>query len=142
MSQHEINERKEKMLMTKFSDDFYDINTLVNRMFSDVRFPNVPTYRSTTIDVNSCTVDDKGATWEIDLPGVSRENLSIELLNQHLNITATRDSNKKIEFRKLLQVTQEFDASKAEAKLTNGVLTLFVPRRDETVPKRVKIEVK
>lgn len=129
--------------MTKVFDDCYDISYLINKMLDDVRFPNGATYHSTkTVDVSHSTVDVKGATWEIDMPGVSRENLSIELVNQHLNIVATRDSKKKNEFRKLLQVAQEFDASKAEAKLTNGVLTLFVPRRDEAVPKRVKIEIK
>lgn len=84
-----------------------------------------------------------------DLPGVSKENLSIQLNERELSITGKRRSQAEGEilsqgirgddFRRVFTLHQELDAERIEAKLRHGVLTLTLPKAHAVKNREVSI---
>jgi HSP20 family protein len=88
---------------------------------------------------------------EADLPGVKREDVSIELVGNELTITGeVKERERKGALRKQARRTGRFayrvglpdqvDADRIEASLTDGVLTVRVPKSERA--QRRKIEIK
>lgn len=100
----------------------------------------------------SASKNESGISIRVDLPGVTKNNLSITSEQQKLKISATRDSSAPTEWTLLNQVEQpsaysltldlhrNLDPSLAKAKLVNGVLTLDIERREECQPRQIAIE--
>lgn len=92
-------------------------------------------------------------SWEVSvrLPGVQKAALSVTVENEILEIVATRSSNlpegwkplgdypAERQYRLRLDVGPEVNPSGISASLTDGVLTLRLPLKDEVKP--VSIEV-
>ncbi|CAM2158659.1 HSP20 family protein (plasmid) [Pararobbsia alpina] len=86
-----------------------------------------------------------------DLPGVSKEQLEVKVHDGSLTIEAesvvhvpaslqlAHSEVRAPYFSRTFTVSDEFDTSKVEASLKNGVLTLTIPRREEAKPRRVEI---
>ena len=88
---------------------------------------------------------------EAELPGVKREDVNIELVGNELSITGEiKERERKGALRRRTRRTGHFeyhvrlpdqvDASKIEANLDQGVLTVRVPKSERA--QRQKIEVK
>lgn len=90
-----------------------------------------------------------------DLPGVKKENISVRIDGNTVQIDAetkqerdTRDKAGKVlrserchgAVSRSFTVSQEVDESKATAKFADGVLTLDLPKKASTVSKRLAIE--
>jgi HSP20 family protein len=94
---------------------------------------------------------DDAYALEVELPGVKREDVNIEVVGNELSITGeikekertgalrrrTRRTGRS-EYR--VRLTEQVDASKIEASLDQGVLTVQVPKSERA--QRQKIEVK
>jgi HSP20 family protein len=99
-------------------------------------------------------VDDDGVTVHMDVPGVGSEHLDIELENDMLTVRGERpypygdDSNltgRRIErgfgrFERSLRVPRGLDPDAIEASLTDGVLTLRVPKPESLKPRRIQVK--
>lgn len=88
------------------------------------------------------------------IPGVSAEDLNIQVVNE----TVTIQGEVKIErgendqyllserpsghFSRVLTLPDQLDAAKAEADITNGVLTLRIPKAEDSKPKSIKVVAK
>ena len=68
------------------------------------------------------TADDKPLELSFDVPGVSREQLSIGIEGNVIRIETLADA--KRQYKAAYELPQDIDVSKSEAKLENGVLTL------------------
>ncbi|QGW83347.1 Hsp20/alpha crystallin family protein [Variovorax paradoxus] len=66
--------------------------------------------------------DDKSWTLSIDVPGLSREDLSIGIEGTVVRIESKAEA--KRQFKAAYELPQDIDVSASEAKLENGVLTL------------------
>ena len=66
--------------------------------------------------------DDKAWTLSLDLPGLSRDDLSIGIEASVVRIESKADA--KRQFKAAYELPQEIDAATSDAKLENGVLTL------------------
>jgi len=84
-----------------------------------------------------------------ELPGVSREDLGVELVEGVLNITATRRSPAAAEpsaaacsFSRSVAIPAEVRAEGISATYENGVLTVSLPKREEAKPRKINIAVK
>ena len=87
----------------------------------------------------------------IELPGLTPGSISIESRGDTLAISAKRDPARPAqgslhrrerwsgEFSRSLRLPPEVDPSRAEAGYKNGVLTIRVPRREETKPRQIAI---
>ena len=86
------------------------------------------------------------------LPGVSPEELDIQIkkntlsikgeLNYHLDedtsyLLRERPTGR---FSRVLNLPDELDAGKVEAEIKNGVLTVFVPKAEKSLPKTIKVK--
>ena len=95
--------------------------------------------------------DAHAVTLLADLPGVSREKLDIKVHDGSLAIEAesvvpvpaslslTHAEIRAPYFSRRFTVSEDFDSTKIEASLKDGVLRLTIPRRDEAKPRRIEV---
>lgn len=94
--------------------------------------------------------DDKANTYvRADLPGVTREDINVEVVDGSLTIAATRktpategQAEQSIAFNRSVQLGDEVQTDQVTAAYENGVLTVTLPKREEAKPKKVTVEVK
>jgi HSP20 family protein len=98
--------------------------------------------------------DEHNITFHAELPGVKEEDLHVTLENNVLTITGERkfkDEEKKDNFhrieRRYGKFTRSFtlpagvDAQNVKATLTDGILNIALPKREEFKPKQITIRV-
>jgi HSP20 family protein len=97
--------------------------------------------------------DSQGVTLLADLPGVTRERLEVSVHDGSLTIEAESVvptpvnlhlSHAEIRapyFSRQFAVSDDFDTSRIEANLKDGVLKLTIPRREEAKPRRIDVSV-
>lgn len=99
--------------------------------------------------------DDKFVL-EADLPGFAKDDISLDVDNEILTISAQRHSeheeaDKRDKYvrceRSYGSYSRSFDisavdADKIEAAYENGVLTLTMPKKEALVPKKMRLEIK
>jgi HSP20 family protein len=94
---------------------------------------------------------DDAYVLEAELPGVKREDVNIEVVGNELAITGEiKEKERKGALRRRMRRTGRFeyrvrvpdqvDASKIEASLDQGVLTVSVPKAERA--QRQKVEIK
>ncbi len=89
----------------------------------------------------------------IDLPGVARDNLDINLEDQTLSIKAEREipapegyQSRRRElpakqvFGRTFNLGREIDPDRIGAKLEHGVLTITLPKSDVALPRRIDVQ--
>ena len=95
---------------------------------------------------------DEAYLAEVELPGVARDDISVELAGQELVISAEfTDTGKegralrrgrrsgRFEYRVLLPGQADPDPDKITAALADGVLTVTVPKAEAGEPRRIQI---
>lgn len=97
--------------------------------------------------------DEAGFTVIADMPGVSKDRLSVRVTGDSLVIegTASVPVTGNIEllygeiqnpqYRRSFTLSRELDPGKMEAKLNNGVLRLRIPKAEEARPRRITVNV-
>ncbi len=150
-----------KLLIKKTPDNFIksvndEISSILNRRFNSF-YPDYDYENETDNLVMPVEVRDKSNEYDIraELPGVNKNDLDISLNDGYLTITATKTeeknedekSYKKSEFSygvfsRTIQLAQEVDADKIEAKLDNGVLKIVAPKLNKEKETVKKISVK
>jgi len=98
---------------------------------------------------------DDGVTVHMDLPGVSGEQLDIELENDLLTIRGQRPvpygaperdrGSRHIErafgrFERTLRVPRGLDPDAVRASLHDGVLTLEIPKPESLKPRKIQVQ--
>jgi len=73
------------------------------------------------------TQDDKAWTVTLDLPGIGREELSINIEGAIVRIETKAEA--KRQFKAAYELPQDIDAAATSAKLENGVLTLTLAKQ-------------
>lgn len=71
--------------------------------------------------------DDTSYTLQIDIPGVSRAQISIGIEAAVVRIDSLADAPRKVQAA--FELPQEIDAAASSAKLENGVLTLKLAKQ-------------
>ena len=84
------------------------------------------------------TEDDKNWTLTLDVPGVSREQLSIAIEGQGVKIETVEGAPRQ--YRKAYELPLNVNAAASTAKLENGVLTLTLAK-PAPVSKAVALEI-
>lgn len=97
--------------------------------------------------------DSRGITLYADLPGVPREKLDVRVQDCSLNIEAEAviptPSGLRLQhgevrhphFWRAFTLSPDFDVSRIDAQLRDGVLKLTIPRREEAKPRRIQVSV-
>jgi HSP20 family protein len=97
--------------------------------------------------------DEAGITLLADLPGVPRDQLELKVEGDTLVIEGVMApfTPEKLEpvyaevrlprYRRSFALSRELDASRIEANLKDGVLTLRIPKQAHAQPRRISVQV-
>ena len=90
---------------------------------------------------------------EADLPGVSKDDLQVEFEKGRLSIQAKRQREESDDlqdlhrersatasFTRSFRLGKDVDADQIEARLRDGVLRLTVPKKEQALPRRIRVE--
>lgn len=103
-----------------------------------------------TVDIHE---DARGITLWADLPGVSKERLNVHVQDGNLFIEGEASIDTPASLRlqhaevrepryvRAFSLSADFDVSKIDANLHDGVLKLSIPRREEARPRRIEVNV-
>lgn len=93
---------------------------------------------------------EKGVDLKVTLPGVSKDDLSVEIVDSHLVLEAKRASStakgRLIQgapspdgYRLRLRLGASLDGSSLTARLENGVLEISVPLKESAQPRKIEV---
>ena len=97
--------------------------------------------------------DDEGITLLADLPGVPKDQLELRVDGDALVIEGvmapfTPETLEPVyaevrlpRYRRSFTLSRELDASRIEANLKDGVLTLRIPKQAHAQPRRISVQV-
>ena len=119
-------------------------NVLSNRVQDGIWSPKV-----------NIVENEKGYTISAELPGVSKDDIDIDLKDNTLSIKGEKKVETKDEtenyirvessygkFERSFNVSDDIDRNSVNASFKDGVLTLVLNKKEESKPKQIKVEVK
>jgi HSP20 family protein len=90
-----------------------------------------------------------------DLPGVAEKDVQVQLTDNRLSISGKRESEKTEQndtfyatersygsFTRSFMLPEGIDPDKSHAQLKNGVLSVAIPKRPETQPRKINVTSK
>lgn len=81
--------------------------------------------------------DGKGWTIELEVPGYSKEEISVEIESDSVIVNAYNE--KRGEKTRTITFPQEADLDGLTARLSQGILTVFVPIKETAKPRKVTV---
>ncbi len=81
---------------------------------------------------------------KVELPGVKKEDIQVEIENSVLTLNAKRadktsNAESTAEYRRVLTLPEGADAGKVVATHENGLLTLTLPKAEQVKPRRIEV---
>ncbi|MET0262671.1 MAG: Hsp20/alpha crystallin family protein [Rariglobus sp.] len=127
-----------------FGSPWGGLENEIDRLFTVAR-GDFDTDRRLPVDL----YEDKDNTYvRADLPGVDREAINIEHADGRLTISASRKSTSgesqetAEQFSRVVTVPDTLvQADQISATYENGVLTVTLPKREETKPRKVNVKI-
>lgn len=106
------------------------LDKFLNNVFDIYATPGFSSDFTYTKDEYYVTSDEKQWTIEIPLPGISKDNLKIDIEDNMLTVQAlpTVKSKAVKAVKKSWYVDESIDATAIVAKLENGLLTISLPK--------------
>jgi HSP20 family molecular chaperone IbpA len=95
--------------------------------------------------------DDTGITVRADMPGVSREQLDVQIDSDSLSIAGNAEipmpvgmdaiyaDIRSTRYQRSFSLSRELDGNNIQASLKDGVLTLRIPKREEHKPRKIEV---
>ena len=91
-----------------------------------------------------------GYTLEVEMPGVSKENLEMWIENNELTIVGRRAlpavegtllhrESRTENFRRTFELDPSIDAEKISAKIEQGVVSLTLPKAEQVKPRKITV---
>ncbi len=139
--------------------DLGEVRERMDRLFDDVftRFgrevPVIEFFRGAWTPPADILETEKEVVVRVDLPGMTREEINLELKENVLIIRgerkspqdAPRENYLKLErasgkFERSLTLPQEVDADKATAGFDKGILKITLPKTARSLKKRISIQ--
>jgi HSP20 family protein len=142
-------------------DPFRNVATLqdrINRLFED----SFPRSKDIDEDISMCewkpSVDiyetEEGIVIKAELPGVDKEDVSVEIKNNILTLKGKRFVDKEIDedkyyrrercfgiFHRTFTLQNTVLPDKIKARFRNGVLEIEVPKPEEEKPRQISVNV-
>lgn len=93
--------------------------------------------------------DNNNTYVRAELPGVSREDIGVEMTDGYLTITAARKTagadgkpQETSSFSRAVSIADDVQTDQVAAAYENGVLTVTLPKREAAKPKKISVAVK
>ena len=122
-----------------------------DRFFDDILTPELRSGAQELPTRSVLTENENGYVLSIDLPGVSKDNVKMEIVDGVLTLSAERKSrfegeNEKsssfIKYERAFRLPTEVDGENIEAHLDHGVLELFLPKKGISEGRKIEISAK
>ena len=107
---------------------------------------------SPRVDVNET---DNEITIDVELPGIDKKDVKVEVKNNVLSISGERKKEEKTEnaeysrteshygkFERTFGLPETVETDKVSAKYKDGMLALTLPKTEKAKPKEIAVEVK
>jgi HSP20 family protein len=104
------------------------------------------------VDVNE---NDKDIVIDVELPGIDKKDVKVEVKDSTLLISGERKSERSEnkegccvaerhygKFERTFTLSDAVDAAKIAAKYKDGVLTLTLPKTEKALPREIAVDVK
>ncbi|WMW24192.1 Hsp20/alpha crystallin family protein [Methanolobus sediminis] len=134
-------------------DDMRQMQQRLNRLFGDSEQSKEMIDMDTLSPLIDIKEDDKNIIVTTDLPGVSKEDIDIDIKNDRVWIKANTHKESKEEkegylmrertysrFARAFNLPSMIKEDEASAKLENGVLTITMPKAEIEEKHRIMIE--
>ncbi len=91
--------------------------------------------------------DENSVFVRAELPGFNRDDIKVEVVDGELNLAATRKTGEDADaevatFTRSVRLGANVATENISASYENGVLTVTLPKREETKPKKIAVAVK
>jgi len=129
-------------ILDSFFDDFWKP--------SDLRLLRLPRIQFPRMDI---TENESSYTITADVPGYSKDDINIELKNDLLTISSEIKEEKEEKkegyilkertqrsFRRSIRIPEGITPEDISAELTNGILTLRLPKKVPQAPQKIEIK--
>jgi len=95
--------------------------------------------------------DSSGITLQLDMPGVAKDRLSLQVNQNALvidgsaqismpqDMAALHAEVRSTRYRRSFVLSEELETDKVDASLRDGVLTVQIPKRAELQPRRIEV---
>lgn len=132
-------------------DELNQIRRQMDRVFDDMSFRNVAGYRSGVFPALNLTEDKDNFYIRAELPGMTSKDLDIEATGKSLSITGERKimneegakyhrrERESGRFSRVINLPGDIDSAKIKASLSNGILTILLPKAEVSKPKQITI---
>lgn len=145
------------MLLTKF-DPLREFRELEDRLSGALRLPELSS-ELTNVSSFSPSVNTREGEYayhvEVDLPGVKKEDIHVDLKDNVLTISGERKNKKEIKekdyykkessygkFQRSFTLPENTDAENIEANSQDGVLEVVIPKIERSKKETKKIKIK
>ena len=133
--------------------ELFQANDQLNRLFGawPRRQEELTVTAFPTVDIYE---DVEGLGLTAELPGVDPKSVEVKLENNTLTISGerklereeTKENYHRIEswhgtFNRAFSLPNNIDAEKVKAEHKHGLLRIFIPRREDTKPRQVKVKI-
>ncbi len=131
----------------------YGLDSMVDNFFRGLPELNSTLTQRAAMDVWE---SEDGYHIEAELPGVSEKDVAIELVHRTLSIEVKKEENteekekeskyylrerRNINFSRTFTLPDSADTEQLQAKFSNGLLFIDVPRKEESQPKKIEITI-
>ncbi|MGA7144018.1 MAG: Hsp20/alpha crystallin family protein [Desulfobacterales bacterium] len=135
---------------------FYDFDRLrreVDDLYGAFSGGALPMPSAGVFPLSNVTEDNDNYYVRAELPGVKSEDLEIQVTAKGLSIAGERKipvegNNVKYhrrereagKFSRLINLPDDIDVDKVDAKLENGILTMTIPKAEKTKPRQIAVK--
>ncbi|NNF97922.1 MAG: Hsp20/alpha crystallin family protein [Desulfobacteraceae bacterium] len=134
------------------SSEFERMRRQMDRLFTDWPGQRDPRVSAGVFPQINLTEDAGKFYARAELPGIAANDLEIQATSKTLSITGERKIAKEDEgvryhrrerdagkFSRVVSLPTEIDPDKIEAKMENGILTVFIPKAEAAKPRQITI---
>lgn len=126
------------------------MNNTSEMVAREERMPERARELSTVAPLVDIYENDDEILLHADMPGVSKENVTVNVDNGRLEISGVRKVSASgsvgwqefgdVEYRRVFSVPQTIDVGKVNAELRDGVLRLHLPKAEAAKPRVIEIK--
>lgn len=100
--------------------------------------------------VASVSESPEGYSLELEMPGVGKDGLEISIEKNELSIVGRKNAatpdgtvlhreSRPHHFRRAFEIDPSIDTAKISARISQGVITLTLPKAEEVKPRRIAV---
>ena len=121
---------------------FYTIsNNAVNDFFQDLNSVFKPSSHFSNGKSYKTEITDDGITLTMETPGYNKNLIDVMVEDKTLIIEGKSNTSDTDGFKERFIINDKFDGDGVEASIVDGVLTISLPYKAETKPRKVKVKV-